>query len=571
MKRIRQTWESRGWPAVLAAVLINAAFLAVMLTCFSPRFETNDDVLMSKFVDGQFSVKTAYVPFINIVLGWALKMLYTVGGDGFNWYSFTQYAVLFLGFTAITWVLLKRFKLFPALVMTVLILGAVGTDAYLSMNFSKPAGVATVGAMSLIFYGMEPEHAKVKKLPVILGIALGAMGYVWRFEEFGISALLMAGLCIMPIYKLLFESRELNIKTRITSALRYLVPFVTLAALAVGLLCINSWAWNREEIRDYYKFDQNRSLLIDFYIPDYEEMPEVYDELEMDENFVYMMKKWSFYDTEKFSLENVKQLISVRDDFVPRKTLGECLGVFLNECLGGFLIERPIGAFVFMLVLWLACGRRGIKEWLSLIYMGGMFFVIYMFMIWSERYLANRVDIGMFLALAVALGFMIEPEKLKEEKLLLTALLCLSLFVSYRSSRSTLIFDEHNSIEDKSASKAAIERILEDEEHLYFVKVWSIDHEMYSPLECVPAGYADRLVHIGGWSMHHPVIVDILDSYGIENPYRDIVNHPDCYIIDEDIERTVSYISKYYYPDAEAELIEPLSHETDLKIYRISG
>lgn len=569
MSLVKETWEKRGWMKVLAAFVINAAFLALMLTCFEPRFETNDDVLMSKFVDGQFSVKTAYVPFINIVLGAFLKLLYTVGGDGFNWYSFTQYAVLFLGFSAITWVLLRRFRLFPALVMTALIFGAVGTDAYLSMNFSKPAGIATVGAMALIIHGMEGE--KVCKLPVFLGLVLGLLGFVWRFEEFGISALLMAGVCIIPVYSRLFEGKELRLGQRIKSAFAYLVPFITLAALAVGLFCVNSVAWNRGEIKDYYKFDQNRSLLIDFYIPDYNEMPEVYDELEMDENFVYMMKKWSFYDTEKFSLENVKKLISVRDDFVPRKTMGECLGVFLNECLGGFLLERPIGAFVFMLVLWLACGKRGVKEWLSLIYMGGMFFVIYMFMIWSERYLANRVDIGMFLAMAVALSFMLDREKLKDEKLLLTAVLCMSLFISYRSSRSTLVFDEHNTIEDKSAAKAAIERVLEDDENLYFVKVWSIDHEMYGPLECAPAGYADKLVHIGGWSMHHPVIVDILDSYEITNPYKDIVNHPNCYIIDEDIERTVAYISKYYYPNAKAELVEPLSDETDLKIYKITG
>jgi len=569
--RLKETWQSRGWLKALAALLINAAFLALMLTCFAPRFETNDDVLISKFVDGQFSVKTAYVPFINIVLGAFLKLLYTVGGDGFNWYSFCQYALLFLGFTAITWVLLRRFRLFPALVMTALILGAVGTDAYLSMNFSKPAGIATVAAMALIAYGERNESGRVMKLPVALGVVLGLMGYMWRFEEFGVSALIMAGVCIVPLYEILFESGELKLKARLGSAMRYLAPFALLAAMAVGLLAVNTVAWRQDAIKDYTSFDATRSLLIDFYIPEYSEMPEVYDELEMDENFVYMMKKWSFYDTEKFTKENMDRLIAVRDEFVPRKTPGECLGVFLNECLGGFLIERPIGAFVFMLALWLACGRRGLKEWLSLAWMGGIFGLIYMVLIWSERYLANRIDIGMFLALAVALSFLMEPERLKNEKLLLTAVLCLSLFISYRASRSTLIFDEHNSIEDKSASKAAIERILEDEEHLYFVKVWSIDHEMYGPLETVPAGYADKLIHIGGWSMHHPVIVDILDSYGIENPYKDIVNHPDCYIIDNDIERTIAYISKYYYPSAEAELIEPLSSQTDLKIYKITG
>lgn len=568
---IKTQWERRHWLKILAAFLLNAAFLALMLSCFAPRFETNDDVLMSKFVDGQFAVKTAYVPFVNIVLGAVLKLLYTVGGDGFNWYSFTQYTVLFLGFTAITWVLLRRFKLFPALVMSALVLGFIGSDCYLSMNFSKAGALGTVGGMTLILYGMRNERGRVMKLSVALGIVLGLMGYVWRFEEFGVCALIMAGVCIVYLLEDFCRDKDLGLKRHIMGAARYLAPFVLLAAMAVGLLAVNSWAWARPHIADYTSFDMNRSLLIDFYIPDYDEMPEVYDELDMDENFVYMMKKWSFYDTEKFTKENVQSLIAVRDDFVPRKTIGECLGVFLNECLHGFLIERPIGAFAFMLVLWLACGRRGIKEWLSLMYMGGMFMVIYMFMIWSERYLANRVDVGLFLSLAVALSFLMDPEKLKDEKLLLTAVLCLSLFVSNRASRSQCIYNEHNTIEDKSLSKAAIERVLEDEENLYFVKVWSIDHEMYTPLECAPAGYADRLVHIGGWSMHHPVIENILEKYGIENPYKDIVDHENCYIIDEDIERTVEYIADNYCPTAKAELVEPLSQETDLKIYKITS
>ncbi len=567
--KIKQQWEQSRRLKLALALAINLAFLALMLTCYEPRFETNDDVLISKFVDGQFSVKTAYVPFLNIVLGWALKMLYTLGGDSFNWYSIVQYTVLFLGFTAITYVLLRRFRLFPALVMTAIILGAVGMDAYLSMNFSKPAAVATVGGMALILCGMEGEGRSIPA--IVCGIVLGLLGYIWRFEEFGICALIMAGCCIVPVYEKLFQSPGAAIKARIGAAARYIAPFALLAAMAVGLLGLNSWAWNRPYIADYIEFDMTRSLLVDFYIPDYEEMPQVYDEMEMDENFVYMMQKWSFYDTEKFTKENMDKLIAVRDQFVPRKTAGECLGVFLNDCLHGFLIERPIGAFAFMLALWLACGRRELKHWLSLVYMLGMFLVIYMFMIWSERYLANRVDIGLFLALAVGLSFLIKPEKLESERLLLISVLCLSLFISSRASRYQCIYDDNNRIEDKSADKAAIARVLEEDEKLFFVKVWSIDHEMYGPLECAPAGYADKLVHIGGWSMHHPVIVDILEKYDIENPYRDIVNHPDCYIIDKDIERTLSYISRYYYPNARAELIEPLSSDTGLMIYRILG
>ncbi|MBR6353580.1 MAG: hypothetical protein IKS25_05575, partial [Oscillospiraceae bacterium] len=97
-----------GYGRVLLALGINLLFLAAMLSLFAPMWETNDDLFMSKFVDGQLSHKTIYVPYINILLGAVLKGLYAAFGNGFNWYSLCQYLAIFLGFTAITWVLLRR-------------------------------------------------------------------------------------------------------------------------------------------------------------------------------------------------------------------------------------------------------------------------------------------------------------------------------------------------------------------------------------------------------------------------------------------------------------------------------
>ena len=71
--------------------------------------------------------------------------------------------------------------------------------------------------------------------------------------------------------------------------------------------------------------------------------------------------------------------------------------------------------------------------------------------------------------------------------------------------------------------------------------------------------------------MHHPVIEELLESYGIENPYRDIIGSDSIYLIDNNIEQTMRHINRYYDPDAVAVLIEPLSTETNLKIYSIKG
>ena len=567
---LRRAWDERAWPRILAAVLINVLFLALLLTAFAPMWETNDDLLMSKFVDGQLSRKTAYVPYIHIFLGMLLKGLYTVFGDGFNWYSACQYLALLLGFTAVTWSLLRRFRLLPALVMTAVILGAFGTDCYLSMNFSKAGGVEAVGGMCLLLTLLE--RAEKPRVPaLILGVLIALTGLLWRWEEFGICAVLTAAVCLRDLIGLLKENRGLAGKAALLRLWRYVRPFAALAVLAAVLFGVFQYAWNRPGIAAYKHFDDTRSVLIDFEIPEYDQIPEVYDELGMDENFVYMMKKWSFYDTERFTQQAIDRLIEARDKLVRHKTPGECLGVFLNECLAGFPQDRPFAGFGFLLALWLAFGRRRGREWAALVYMGAVFLGFYLLFIYNQRYLANRVDVGLFFSMAVALSFLMDEERLEGERWTLLAVLVLSLFVTWRANRPYCLLDSHNTVEDRSFDKAAVETLLADEEHRYFVKVWAIEHNLYTPLETPPKGYADRLVMIGGWSMHHPVIEKLLADWGIENPWRDLVNREDIYLIDHDIDRSLAFLRRWYYPEAEAELIEPLSRETGLMVYRITG
>ena len=60
-----------------------------------------------------------------------------------------------------------------------------------------------------------------------------------------------------------------------------------------------------------------------------------------------------------------------------------------------------------------------------------------------------------------------------------------------------------------------------------------------------------------------------LKKYGVENPYRDIVNNNKVYIIEDNIELSLSHIHEFYDKNARAELVEPMSSDTGLEIYRI--
>ena len=91
-----------------AALVFNALFLALALLLCRVGFESNDDLTLAAFVDGQMAVPTAHIPYINIVLGVLLKGIYTVLGRGAAWHTLCQMLLLYLSFAAMSYVLCRR-------------------------------------------------------------------------------------------------------------------------------------------------------------------------------------------------------------------------------------------------------------------------------------------------------------------------------------------------------------------------------------------------------------------------------------------------------------------------------
>ena len=570
LAKCREQWHKNGRLRLLAALLVNAALLLVLLCCFTPRFETNDDVLMSKFVDGQMGEKSAYIPFINIVLGYFLKLVYTIGGEGLNWYSVSMYALMLAAFTAMTWVLLMRFLPLGAWSMAAVLLMTVGLNSYLYPCFSKTCAVAVAGGLCLMLQAMGDGMEKPKRLPLVLGLAMAVLGYLSRVEEFFGVAALLAPVGLVRVLELLRKTGGEKPGQRLIRIWRYARPFLLLLVVVLLLFGLDRFLWTRGDYAYFTEYSDTRSILVDYgTLPDYEQMQKVYDALDMDENAVYFLKNWSFYDTEKFSLEKISAVLDARNSVVRGPSPGECLGTFLDKALPGLARTLAGMGLLLMLALWLACGRHRWQDWQGLGFSFGFFGLLYLLMIYQNRYLANRMDMGLLLTLLLTMSFLMDEAKLRNDRLFCALLIVLALAVGLYTNKNVCKFSDQYDVEDKSAKKAAIEQVLADEEHLYLCKVWSIDHELYTPLETAPAGFADRIVLLGGWSLYHPSIEHVLEAYDIENPYPDMIGNEQVRLIDNDVERTLTYLQKYYDPNVRAEPVEPLSTETGLKIYRI--
>ena len=564
MGRIEK-WEQSKSAALLAALLCNALFLLVTVLLVRVGFESNDDLTLAAFVDGQMAQSTAHIPYINIALGALLKGIYDLLGRGVAWHSIGQYLLLFTSFTAMGAAFNRRLGLRLGTLAMLLLLLFFGADAYTVINYTKTAAVCTAGGMLLLVLYLEASDTRSILPGAVLGGVLCLFGFLLRDMEALPCLAILAGLCLRWAWGELFGTQG-GLGGKLARLLRRALPLLLLVLLMGGFRLLDRAAWSSERWAPYASFDAVRVAYSDYGRPAWAEMPEEYEALGLTETDAKLLEQGNYFDPEAYSQDLMQAISAARDARFPHPSFGECLGKFLDTCLRGFFRNLPVYGLLLMLGLWLALGKRKARDWLCLAWAAGLFLLCYLYLIWRGRYLIDRVDLGLFLAVAVSLAWMLEPQRLRQERSLCLALLALALVSSFFLTRGSFRGAEK---EDFSAERAAVERLLADREHVYFAKLDTVSDRIYSPFEPADAGYWDRIVLLGGFDCNHPTIMDNLRLYGVDNPYRDCVDNPRVYFIEDDVDLTLAHIRERYEPAAEAELVEPLSAETGLAIYRI--
>ena len=551
-----------GGASLRTALILNAVFLVMTAFIVRVAFESNDDPTLSAFVDGQMANSTAYIPYINIVLGAALKAIYSVLGRNVAWHTFCQYALLYAAFVALSFTICERIGTLRGAAVTTVLLLFFGVDVYCIINYTKTAAVCTVGGMSLLLYAFEREGRH--RFALCIGVALSVMGFLLRDMEFLPCFGLMAVFCLRPLWGILAEKSTAGEKLRRFGKLA--LPYVLVLVLCAGFYAVNEWAWSRQPWATYHQFDKVRVAYSDYGRPDYADMQDAYDALGLSETDVRILAESDYFDPDAFPAQTMQAITDAREARFGHPSMGELVGEFLDKALPGFFLSLPVYGLLAILILWLAAGDHSVRSWLCLACEGAVFCAAYLYLIWRGRYLVDRVDLGLLLCVTAMMALMLDTEKLKREKLLTVLVLVLAVGASH-----LLMRDWYRSApaEDKTEIRAAYERILQDEEHVYLAQIDAVTDGLWSPFEPYGKGYWDRIVLLGGFDCLHPTIMENLARYGVENPYRDCVGNSRVYLMADDIELALQYIRERYAPAATAKLVQPLSSETGLEIYRV--
>lgn len=548
-KRIGWLGEQKGtwW----FSVLLNGLLLLFFLLAFQPSFETNDDTTMYELTGGAKGSYDARLIFIHVIPGMVLKGLYTVL-PFIQWYTVLQYAVMFAAFTALSYVCLNRLRTSAAILVFGTLYCYFAYQGFILIQFSKTAGFAVCGGILLMFHALERK--KGISLPLVCGMALALIGGWYRNKEFLLCAALLSGLGIYELLHLQWKKNELLWRT----VGSYVGSFGLLALLFAGGLLLDGAVYAADaRFGDYLEFNDLRSDLLDYGVPDYEGNEETYQSLGLTEKDVELFRSSNFADPEVFTEEVFRTLKTL----CHRRELnrGFVSDYFRTFPIGFFKIPVFTG-FLQICCYWLFWGVKDRKKILVLVYEAVLVGLAYAYLFYLGRYLVSRVETAMWLAVSLVVVWLLNREKEYFDRRTGLAFCACTVAFNMNTWKSSLRQEQTDGNVSMLQERELMQQIGDDKDHVYLVKLGQLStFTSYGPFDVVPFGSEDNLCKLGGWEYGAPTNDSVLERYGISNPYRDMLDNPQVIVVDNKAKTTLEYLRRHYDERAKAYQIKEIA------------
>jgi hypothetical protein len=243
------TGRHGGLQALVLAAVVNLILFALFLTCATPAYETNDDLMMQLIASGFYTGHPdAHLVFTNILIGWVLQFLYQTWA-GCNWYLIYILVVHFAALTAIAFlVMARRFGWLSGLLYVGFFLVAE-THILLHLQFTTTAFLAGTAGLLLLVDGLPP----------------GSPAH-WPRVLAGVALVGLTGLVREPVALLLAVVAAPFLLERFGLAAwrRLLGAVLACGGILVLLHGINHWAYQRDPAwAEYAEYNHMRGEIHD--------------------------------------------------------------------------------------------------------------------------------------------------------------------------------------------------------------------------------------------------------------------------------------------------------------------
>lgn len=639
----------KGTDALLA-LLLNAAVLAVLLALFRPLFETNDDTALLTLVNGAKYSADPHMVISGIWMGRLLMFLYGLPYD-LPWYTLVQYAMLFLSFTGVTYVLLRRIGRGWGTLLSFFLVSWFGYESCIVIQFSRTAGVASASAMFMLFYIVTGMFPSLKKLsagnaaageggrwirsrqredgkrraqilmerdmrhnrypagemypqrmferktresqfgadrwilcPVVLILCL--LSSWLRFTQFLPCAALTSGIGLWMVIGLvqrhLHERRLMLLEAEraidgnrggrkrpvwlIVKLAGLAFPFVLVFCVCLAFRIDDKRAYRQGDVwEDFREFDLRREELYDYGFPDYVSNLETYREAGISDAGNELYRSWNFADPDRFTVEVMDKLIAVKEE---KHFSRQMLKDFVKTVPKG-LIARPfIWFLLFMLAAYFVSGSAEKKSFLAILWGLCLFAVLYLYLYYNGRYLRSRVDLALVYALVLSVAWFLQPQGIRRTFWIVPVLVVCMCFVPFMKQNFRTRSESAKRVVRMERRRQTLEKLSSDKDHLYVMKMGSIvANDCYGPLDVMPEKVISNLLYLGGWATYTKAFRDTMAAYGISNPYRDLIDNERLFLVDNNIDLTLTYLRENYAQGARCEKVGEVQKYGIYRVY----
>ena len=538
--------------------------LAVLAAATIPCFDSNDDRAIQTLVNGARYSSDPHLVFQNYLLGCLLLALYSLPLR-LPWYTLLQYAALVCAFTGLVWTIENRMRSRLGTVVSILVLIFAGYETFTLFQFTRTAGVVSACGMLVLAEAAAADPGKINRKAAAAGLLLGCFGFMFRvYGSFPVFAVT----CPMAL-PILLDHRGKGKKEYFQHILRRLAPFALLGAACLGL-----YAFDREMYRispdwaAYKASVDDRTELLDYGFPDFNQQREVYDSLGINGTAFDMFYGWNFADPDVFSPQAARTL----NDLRPRQRLSRGLvRSFVLTYLPHIMKEWYACLFWFALFLWLTSGKKRLREWMIGAFTLGLFGLLHFYLFFSGRYWLGRVDFILWFSCSVPFLWMSRGTKVL--RAVLIAAVCFAAVAGMRGELPGIEWRTQAKMQTLKKTNKRIRKryrkLAKDKDHLYIARLPSImPGEGYEPFDVMPEKIAANVLSLGGWMVYTGPYMETMRAYGVDNPFRDLVDNDKVFLVDYDVGSTLDYLHSYYCETAAAEEVGSFGQA---KIYRITS
>ena len=541
------------------AVLINLFFLFVCLAFGRLRFGAIDDYFMAAVLTGAHG--TDYNPhllFVNALYGYLLLPLYHLLPK-VGWYYIGEMAAVFVGFTTICYVLVRKLGCRWGALLSALFVAFFASDFYLVLQFTQCASL--LSASGMLSFAFAVSERSIKNLPLmVLGAVLLFWGSIMRWEAF---------LMGMPFF-------ALGLLLQIKNCWKLKIPVLAIfAAMVVAAFYTHHWdreLYTTDEYKYYMAFQGPRAGLGDGSNYNQNAVYEDLEEVGKSGKDYHMTTSWLFYDTEVFSVDSLHAMLSMVVQYRDRVARGQIPATLMGALKHS--MQSPLFWIwlVFSLLLIWRKNLYALYPWISLsIILGLMAYLL------GAGRLVYRVESGFWLyATCLAVPFLQQIKVALPKKILYVTLAVIAVCnLAVYASSGEMVRDPSSGkmrtlelADDTTDYKQVFDFIDSNPDKMFLLSMnayMRFSHHKMPPYLAEPIGSYRNTISFGYWTPYLPEITQALQEYGVENPMRDVV-HDNVIVLNEG--NLCDYLQRHYYDSVAVDTLRSIGEMTFYK-YRL--